>query len=287
MIKVALGTVQFGMAYGVANNFGRVPENTAEDILRLARELGVDTIDTAAAYGRSEEVLGKTGVDGFNVVSKLPPGFEETKNPEGWVNQYIDQSLRRLRCDSIYGFLLHQPLDLLKPSGEKYYEALVSLKRKGKVGNIGISVYGPDDLDRLAEFDFDIVQAPMNVLDRRLKNSRWLEKLSKQNTEVHIRSAFLQGLLLMPAKERPDYFKPWQKLLSEYDAWIADQKLLPLHVCLGYLLGHAEINRIVVGVDNAKQLREIASACYSRTVSVPEYIQSTDLNLINPGFWKL
>jgi len=286
-MKIALGTVQFGLEYGVANTKGRVPEETAQEILGLARELGVDTLDTAAAYGTSEEVLGRTGVDAFKVISKVPPGTEHLEKPANWVKRCIDQSLSNLRCDSLYGLLLHRPLDLLQSNGRELYDALVDIKRQGLAEKIGISVYGPDDLEKLAAFDFDLVQAPMNILDRRLKNSGWLEKLSKQGTEVHIRSAFLQGLLLMPAAQRPEYFKPWRSLFTEYDAWVAVQQLTPLQACLGYLNGHPEINKIVVGVDTPEQLREIVSAAKTPTPTVPDNIQTSDLNLINPGFWAL
>ena len=286
-MKIALGTVQFGLEYGVANTKGRVPEETAQEILGLARELGVDTLDTAAAYGTSEEVLGRTGVDAFKVISKVPPGTEHLEKPANWVKRCIDQSLSNLRCDSLYSLLLHRPLDLLQSNGRELYDALVDIKRQGLAEKIGISIYGPDDLDKLAGFDFDLVQAPMNILDRRLKNSGWLEKLSKQGTEVHIRSAFLQGLLLMPAAQRPEYFKPWRSLFTEYDAWVAVQQLTPLQACLGYLNGHPEINKIVVGVDTPEQLREIVSAAKTPTPTVPDNIQTSDLNLINPGLWAL
>lgn len=286
-MKIALGTVQFGLEYGVANTKGRVPEETAQEILGLARELGVDTLDTAAAYGTSEEVLGRTGVDAFKVISKVPSGTEHLEKPANWVKRCIDQSLSNLRCDSLYGLLLHRPLDLLQSNGRELYDALVDIKRQGLAEKIGISVYGPDDLEKLAAFDFDLVQAPMNILDRRLKNSGWLEKLSKQGTEVHIRSAFLQGLLLMPAAQRPEYFKPWRSLFTEYDAWVAVQQLTPLQACLGYLNGHPEINKIVVGVDTPEQLREIVSAAKTPTPTVPDNIQTSDLNLINPGLWAL
>ncbi|QJD72422.1 aldo/keto reductase [Marinobacterium sp. LSUCC0821] len=286
-MKIALGTAQFGLVYGVANASGRVPENTSQDIISLARELNVDTLDTAAAYGTSEEVLGRAGIENFKVISKVLPGTDCIEKPASWVNRCIDRSLTNLKCDSLYGLLLHRPLDLLQSSGGELYEALVNLKRQGLVGKIGISVYGPDDLDKLTDFDFDLVQAPMNILDRRLANSGWLEKLTKQGAEVHIRSAFLQGLLLMPAVKRPEYFKPWQKLLSEYDTWVSDQQLSHLQACLGFLSEYSEINKIVVGVDTPEQMRDIVSAANTSTPRVPESIQSTDINFINPGLWRL
>ena len=286
-MRIALGTVQFGLAYGVANTTGRVPESVTQDILRLASKLDVDTLDTAAAYGISEEVLGRSGTDSFNIISKLPPDTGCVEKPISWVERCVDQSLTNLGRDSLYGLLLHKPLDLLQPNGDNLYDALVDLKRQGLVTKIGISVYGPSDLDKLAHFDFDLVQAPMNILDRRLAESGWLERLSKQGVEVHVRSAFLQGLLLMPANIRPGYFKSWQALLSEYDSWVSDQKLSPLQACLGYLTNYPEIDKVVVGVDTTEQLRDIVVASNTPTPLVPENIQTTDVKLINPGLWKV
>lgn len=286
-MKIALGTVQFGIEYGVANTGGRVTESTAKDILDLARELGVDTLDTAAAYGTSEQVLGRACIDSFKVISKLPLDASHHEKPASWVKHCLDQSLNNLGTESLYGLLLHRPLDLLKENGIELFDALLDLKRQGLVEKIGISVYGPDDLDKLAAFDFDLVQAPMNVLDRRLKSSGWLEKLSNRGTEVHIRSAFLQGLLLMSKAHRPEYFNPWRSLLSAYDAWVAERQITPLQACLGYLNSHPEIDKIVVGVDTPGQLREITSAIRIYTSTAPEAIQSDNPNLVNPGLWKL
>jgi aryl-alcohol dehydrogenase-like predicted oxidoreductase len=183
--------------------------------------------------------------------------------------------------------MLHRPLDLLQPNGDALYEALLSVKKQGLVEKIGASVYGPEDLDKLSAFAFDIVQAPMNVLDQRLKNSGWLGRLNKCGTEIHVRSAFLQGLLLMPEGRRPEYFQPWKILLADYEAWIEGQNLSPLQVCLGYLNQYPEISKIVVGVETANQFREVVSAVDAQVASVPDSIQTNDLNLINPALWTL
>jgi len=287
-MKIALGTVQFGLEYGVANTSGRVSSAEAKEILNAARLAGIDTLDTAAAYGNSEQVLGDSGIDSFKLISKVPLRPESKESPFDWVLKSVERSLINLQTDSLYGLLLHRPMELLHSSGGELYEALLGLKKQGLVEKIGASVYGPEDLDELAnDFAFDIVQAPMSILDRRLESSGWLGKLSERGTEIHIRSAFLQGLLLMPSDQRPDYFKPWKALLADFDAWIEEQNLSPLQACLGYLNQYPEIARIVVGVETAKQLQEIISAVDSSLAPVPETLQTNDLNLINPAFWKL
>lgn len=286
-MKIALGTVQFGMEYGVANTAGRVSHATVKSVLKIAHTLGVDILDTAAAYGDSEYVLGNAGVSSFKIISKVPSCPRNTENPANWLKDCVDKSLTNLRSDTIYGMLLHRPLDLLGPNGHDLYEALLSVKRQGLVEKIGASVYGPDDLDQLETFGFDIVQAPMNILDRRLENSGWLRRLNESNTEVHVRSAFLQGLLLIPEGKRPEYFRPWENLLTGYEAWLKDQNLSSLQACLGYLNARPEIDKIVVGVETPRQLQEIASAVSTPLPSIPESIQTDDLKLINPAMWAL
>lgn len=282
-----MGTVQFGLDYGVANTSGRISENTAEEIIRLAQELGIDTLDTATAYGSSEKVLGNIGVDSFKVISKTLPNFDTCETPENWVRNCVEQSLIRLGIDSLYGLLLHRPMELLQAKGELIYEALLETRQRGLVKKIGVSVYGPDELEKLVGFNFDIVQVPMNILDRRMENSGWLDRLNRAGTEVHVRSAFLQGLLLMPIERRPSYFDPWQLLLSKYDQWLAKEKLTPLQACLGYLNTCSEIEKIVVGIDTARQLREIVSSINEPPLLPPLNLQTNDLNLINPALWKL
>ena len=287
-MKIALGTVQFGMKYGVANTGSRVGSAEVQEILGAARAAGIDTLDTAAAYGNSEQVLGQIGVDSFNIVSKVPPQTENTAGSSDWILRSVEQSLINLKTDCLYGLLLHRPLELLHANGGEMYKTLLSLKEQGLVEKIGASIYGPSDLDKLAEnFDFDIVQAPMNILDRRLESTGWLNKLSNCGTEIHIRSAFLQGLLLMPLDQRPDYFKPWQALLADFDAWVEGNNCSPIQACLSYLNQYPEITRIVVGVETEEQLWGVISAMNSPMAFVPENLQTNDLNLINPACWKL
>jgi len=287
-MKLALGTAQFGMDYGVANKEGRVPLSVVENILSVAKSHNIDTLDTAAAYGDSEQTLGTVGVHGFKIVSKLPPRDSEYSDAASRVIKAVESSLENLGVNTLYGFLLHRPLELLSAEGGKVFEALQALKEQGLIQKLGASVYGPEDLNKLSpHYEFDLVQAPMNLLDRRMIESGWLAKLKRQGTEIHIRSAFLQGLLLMPVAGRPEYFRPWNHLFECFDGWLKSNELQPLEACLGFLNNQPEVDKIVVGIDSVKQLLEVVDAANTKIPEAPESLQSGESALINPALWKL
>lgn len=285
--RLALGTVQFGLPYGVANQSGQVSRDEAAAILDHAWAAGIDTLDTAIAYGESEQRLGEVGVAQWQVISKLPAIPESCMNVATWVQESVLSSLDRLRIPKLRGLLLHRPQQLLGPQGDALYRALVAIKDQGKIEKIGISIYGPDELDALwPHYQLDLVQAPFNIMDRRLATSGWLARLHQAGTEVHIRSVFLQGLLLMSPQSRPTYFNRWQPLWDQWHHWLTDQELAPLQACLCFAMSQPEIDRVVVGVDSLKHLQEIVAS--SKTIGAmkfPNKLESTNMDLINPSEW--
>lgn len=286
--KIALGTAQFGLAYGVANQSGQVKRSDGSAILNEALSQGIDTIDTAIAYGNSEDCLGEIGVHDFHVISKLPMA------PNGvsiasWVGDQIASSLRRLHIDRLHGLLLHQPSQLLSDIGSDIIEALLQARDRGLVNKIGISIYDPSELDAiLTLFPLDIIQAPLNLVDRRLVSSGWLGRLKDRGIEVHTRSTFLQGLLLMDRQLIPEYFSKWDALWDIWQADLENSTLNALQHCLAYPLSFDGVDRVVVGVDGIDQLKEILSAAKMIDLSVAHSeIQSEDLDLINPSLWRV
>src|SRR5579863_5665772 len=186
--RIALGTAQFGAAYGIANTSGQASSESARAILDAARAAGVDTLDTAALYGASEAVLGEIGVGDFRVVTKLPGLPEDCEDIGAWARAATIASFRRLNVERLGGLLLHRPADLLGPRGEALFAALLALRSEGLVARIGYSVYSPDELEALVtRFRPDLVQAPYNVFDRRLAASGWLSRLKDIGVEVHTR----------------------------------------------------------------------------------------------------
>jgi len=288
-MKLALGTVQFGLDYGVANTIGQVNIGEIKKILAFAKQEGVDTLDTAIGYGDSEKYLGHVGIDGWNVITKLPELKDKHSDIDFWVNNQINDSLLRLNVLSMYGVLLHRPLQLLEKSGLRLWNLLQGLKERGVVKKLGFSVYGPDDLDKLWEAGFfpDIVQAPYNVFDQRLKSSGWLDKLNTNKVEVHVRSVFLQGLLLVSSDERPEYFSKWNNIFEEWDSWLKSNNISSVEAALNFVLSEDLIDKVIVGVDSKTQLTEVISASRKHTLAVPKILDIIDDGLVNPSLWKL
>ncbi len=285
--KLAIGTAQFGTNYGIANTTGKVSSVEAASILDFAWRNGVDTIDTAIVYGESEAILGSIGITNWKVVSKIPAVPMDCSNIAEWVKKSVYSSLIRLKVDKLYAVLLHSSGELLKNHGTKLYGTLLKLKQEGVINKIGVSIYDPSELDFLVDaFDLDIVQAPFNILDRRLINSGWLDKLEKMNIEVHIRSVFLQGLLLMKPQDMPDYFNQWEPVWKKLDKWMADHPVSRLQACIGAALSIPQISRIVVGVDNLLHMKEICRTFSLPLINPPAYLACNDINLINPSLWQ-
>lgn len=285
-MKLALGTVQFGLNYGIANQQGQVSHDEAQAIIEHARASGMDTLDTAIAYGHSERRLGEIGILDWQVVSKLPAIPEGCSDISKWVADAVNESMYRLKIKSLYGLLLHRPQQLAGQDGDRLYHALQQLKHDGFVRKIGVSIYDPEELDALAgRYHLDIVQAPFNIMDRRLIDSGWLSRLAEQGTELHVRSVFLQGLLLIKPSDRPQKFSRWAMLWSKWDEWLEHTGLTPLQACLRYALSFSEINKIIIGVDSLNQLKEILQATVGPMPQVPKELKTHDIDLLNPVRW--
>ena len=288
MSRLALGTVQFGRRYGIANTSGQVDTKSAAAILERARISGVDTLDTAVGYGDSESCLGEVGVFSWRVITKLPRVPEDITCVSDWVEAQVCDSLRRLRIARLDGLLLHRPSDLLGPAGAGLIGAFDSLKARGLIRVAGISIYNPAELDVIcAVWRPDLVQAPCNVLDRRLIHSGWLERLHGWGVQVHVRSLFLQGLLLMPADRRPSWFDPWSALLLRWTNWCEENRATPLQETLAFVEAIPWVERLVVGVDSVDQWNEILAASDAKGHVPPDDLFSDDLELIEPSRWKL
>ncbi len=295
-MKLALGTVQFGMDYGVSNVKGQVLLDEAKSIVECAQKAKINTLDTAYLYGSSEAVLGEilTGFTAnvFKIITKLPAVKDEkiTRATIAELGQNFNQSLVRLKKDNVYGLLLHSSKDFFLNGGRALKDFLFALKEQGKVEKIGISVYSPDELEQALEFldsTIDIVQLPLNIFDQRFLHTGWLTKLRDQNIEVHTRSLFLQGLLLLPIEKCKATFHAVTTHLQLYDRFLKHFNLSALECNLGFIKSISSITKVLIGVTSVKELDEIIKIYHEHqaTVSYSE-LSSTDLTLIDPRMWK-
>jgi hypothetical protein len=286
-MKIGLGTAQFGLAYGIANQQGQVSRTAAKAMLQLASQQGIDTLDTAIAYGESETCLGEIGTQGFKLVTKLPEVPQACTDVDAWVQAQMQASLARLKVKAIDGLLLHRPQQLLGTDGKALFQALQNLKHAGLVRKVGVSIYAPDELTALtAQYRFDLVQSPFNLVDRRLYTSGWLQRLSDEGIEVHTRSAFLQGLLLMSRAYIPVRFSPWSALWDKWHTWLSAQQVEAVHACLAYPLSFAQIDRVIVGADSESHLQQILDVAHRAAPGDFPALDCEEEKLINPALWN-
>jgi len=282
-VKLAIGTAQFGMPYGISNKSGQVSQVEVKNILELASSNGVDTLDSAIGYGNSEATLGHVGIDGWNVISKIPPMPVGSDN--GWVLRQVKGSLSDLKINQLYGALLHAPEQLLSPNGTEIICGLEKAKSLGLVKKLGYSIYSPEHLSSFWEvFTPAIVQLPLNIFDQRAVNTGWLARMIELGIEIHARSIFMQGLLLMSSDQRPTYFHKWNQLFQKWDSMVAGKNALD--ACVGFIKSIHGISRVVVGVENQAQLSQLLFAWKKAAPMTAPQFSCEDESLVNPSSWR-
>jgi len=278
-VKLALGTVQFGLDYGVNNNLGQIPTDEAKKILNYAKDKGIVTLDTASGYGNSEQVLGEIGVNDYKVITKT----SSLEDGEDEVIKNFYQSLDYLKVDQVDGLLIHNINDTKDKKFDNLFSKLIELKKEGLVKKIGFSSYTPEQVDfLLANFDFDLIQLPFNVFDARLISGGQLKELKKKNIEIHARSVFLQGVLL-DFDNLPSYFSFWVPQFNQYQEIVKRSGLSLLEYALNFALNTQELDKILVGVNSLSQLSNIVNS--SKLDTNLQAFTVDDENLLNPGLW--
>jgi aryl-alcohol dehydrogenase-like predicted oxidoreductase len=250
--KIALGTVQFGLDYGINNISGKVVIVEIKRILQLAQNNGISFIDTAYLYGDSENRLGESlalNPIHFNIISKLP------KCTKIQIKDYFYDSLKRLNVDSIYGYLFHNFETFL--NDESTLDELLILKGKGKVKKIGFSLYYPYELEILFKkaIQFDLIQIPYNLLDRRF--GPYFSELKNKGIEIHVRSIFLQGLFFKNYNELDKKLLAFKNFLMRLNEFAKMNEMHLDEIALGFVLSNSFINKAVVGIDNYEQLSRL------------------------------
>ena len=286
MNRIVLGGAQLGLPYGILNGGETLSREEVARILDTAAGHGIDAIDTAIAYGQSELVIGETAQNRFNIISKLPPLPSDVSNVSEWVHMQVDASLSRLKCTSLDALLLHRPQDLTGRHGSELYAAISSLKIEKIIRRFGISIYTPEELPGIiGTFDIDVVQAPLNVFDRRILGV--IDQLTALDIEVHVRSVFLQGVLIAKPEDRPQRFNQWSEHFAMFDEWVNSSGMSAMACCLGFALQQPGIAKLVIGTTSATSLAEIMDSIPSTQLEVPAHLQASIELLIDPRVWSV
>jgi aryl-alcohol dehydrogenase-like predicted oxidoreductase len=285
MNRIVLGGAQLGLPYGILNGGETLSREEVARILDTAVDHGIDSIDTAIAYGQSESIIGETSQNRFNIISKLPPLPVDISNVSEWVHSQVQGSLSRLKCTSLDALLLHRPQDLTGAQGVELYAAIKSLMAEKMIDRFGVSIYSPDDLEGIIDtFEIHVVQAPLNVFDRRILGVT--DQLSALNIEVHVRSVFLQGVLIASPQDRPHRFEPWSEHFALFDEWVRSSGVSAMACCMGFALQQPGIAKLVIGTTSAESLDEIMNSTPNSVLKVPTHLQSSVEQLIDPRFWN-
>jgi len=271
--KIGLGTVQFGLNYGISNEKGITDLEEVRNIISYAKDIGIDLIDTAYGYGKSEEVLGSAGVNSFKIVTKFLPA-----TPEISIQQQINISLYRLNVQHLYGILAHRPLDVLNNSAIWNY--LLKLKQDKIVGKIGFSFNTPEEADMVLGKGFipDLIQVPFNYLDNRFQPC--MIELKKGDCEIHVRSPFLQGLFFVNPINLSDFFEEVKPIIIQ----LQKHGNILNGLLLKYCLEKSFIDKVIFGINNKEQLRlNIESIRTKESLPIHEYNIAHEI--LTPSNW--
>jgi aryl-alcohol dehydrogenase-like predicted oxidoreductase len=290
-MKLALGTVQFGVDYGISNRQGKIALNEIKNILSSARTHGITTLDTALAYGDSEQVIGTLNASSsFSIVTKIPSLAKVTST----ISDLLEISLAHLKAQQVQALMFHSAEDLLGAKAEHYYQQGSILKQQGKINQLGVSVYCPEQLNKLMnKFYLDIVQVPLNCMDQRFINTELRQKLQANKIEVHVRSVFLQGLLLMPLDELATYFQPFHAQLNNFHVLCKQLNCQALTLALSIIHQNPFIDKAVIGCCSTQQLEQVIEHYYlaeklskEHNIAI-EQLSCDNQALINPSNWPI
>lgn len=285
MSKLILGTVQFGLNYGINNLTGKPSEEKVFQMLEYAWNHGVNHLDTADEYGTAPQLIGEFIVDTgkkFEVNTKFKGNLS--------LRTQVMKTLDSLKLDSLNSYFYHTFKDFA--SYPALLEELVQLRSEKLIGRIGVSVYGNDEFTEvLRSAEVDVVQLPFNLLDNRFQRSELLTEAKQKGKEIHARTVFLQGLFFKPIDLVPDFLRPLVPYLEKLHRLAAEYEFTMDQLALLYVLNQPEIDYAIIGVDNLDQLQYNISLEYRnlpselmKTINEIQ-VKEQEIELLYPKNW--
>ncbi len=296
-MRYCLGTVQFGMDYGIMGSV-QPTENKVFEMLSYAINNGVCILDTAAAYGEAEKIIGEylnaypEMLEKIRIVSKLRPDAFLQENVDKWSDIAVfnaKESIERLGITKFKAYLFHNASYIFD---DRAVTALSKVKAEGFADLIGVSIYNPNEAMKALSYpDIDVIQIPYNLFDHRLDKCGFFDKARSQGVTVFARSSLLQGLAMMDPGNLPEsvsfakeYIEKFRELCDKYDQGY-------LNTAIGYVGGKEGIDYVVFGVDNIAQLKEYINIkdielSKEMTKEIDLIFENVEEKLVNPVLWK-
>lgn len=285
--KLIIGSANFTQRYGMDST--KVNPNEIKKILNFAKKNRIKEVDTANTYYADENYLKEKNI--FKKIDKKFQFIAKVKPDQRWTSldycqNRINEYFAIFMGNRVQTLLIHDISILFRAEGPKIFENLKILKKKKYFRNIGFSIYDIKCLDYLMlNYDIDVVQCPYNILDKRIISSGWFKKLKDKGIEIHIRSIFLQGLLVNELVYKKKYFKKWKKSFFEWFKILKKNNVSPIDYCVNDLLNY-NFDKIIIGINNCDNLKDIVNFKLIKKKDLKLDIKSNDLKLIDPRNWK-
>lgn len=288
--KIILGTVQFGLNYGINNTEGKPSVAAVKAILDAAYSNNITMLDTAEAYGDSQEVIGnyhRKSQNKFKIVTKF--SFTRIDLPENWIDR-VKKNLEALAVDHLYCYMFHNYNDFLARH-TKNRDIIQKLKEEGLIRKFGISVYSNEEIEQVINHkEIDVIQLPFNLLDNYSQRNEVLKKAKEKGIEIHTRSVFLQGLFFKNIDELPLKIQPLKKELMKIRKLTRINKISLSDLALNYVYSQSLIDNVLIGVDSVNHLNENIKSLQANIPSlIFDQINTIEVKnkaLLNPSNWN-
>lgn len=296
-MELCLGTVQFGMDYGIAGQ--KKPSlKEAVNMLDYATQNGIMAIDTANAYGMAEEVvgefLGKKTIPRSElfIISKLKPNLLDEADKSCYydvMKSNLVSTLRRLNTDYLDSYLLHSARYIFD---DEIIETLSRFQREGYARHVGVSVYEPKEAKKCIEREnVDFMQLPFSIFDQRMRKEGVFQMEVANQMQIHSRSAFIQGLILMQEKDVPGFLGKAKPIIRKIDELCKKFGISRIALAMGFVKQQKNISHLVFGVDNLAQLKEDIE-CFENNISaemieeIGRQFEDVEADIVMPSLWK-
>lgn len=287
--NVILGTAQLGMNYGISNTHGRPSNEQANNLLSYAASQGVALLDTAQAYGASEDIIGDYSKTRFEVQTKVGRFPESDQDFGEWLVSKVERSRNKISNHNLKTVFLHDSDQFQGELRRRSISALHYLMREFPNLKLGASIYDPSEWQYLKEIEeISIYQIPFSILDRRFERSGIIQEMVDSGKSVQARSIYLQGLLLMNISQVPKYFHKWLYVIKDFHDFCRKVGVSPIQASSSFVMSNPIFEGILMGFNNMNEMQYFINESRDENLTLGDYPTFGDLDseLLDPRMWK-